>query len=674
LFERFSQEDPLQAGTGLGLALVKLLVESLGGWLEVWSEGIEGKGCVVRVLIWATPSTTETKSLRDEEGPWKGRSCRFFAGDSSVSSDRLWKIIGERMMGEDLGMVVERGHEQDVSAEDMLKGVGDGSPCDLLVLNDDLGRLEAYLTHWRDHGHKVPTPLLMLATLSKEKKARAMVDAYLKAQKESVNSLNRPVRVEIMSKPIGPLKLMRSLRECFLDGSYSRSNNNKKGSECDLGLHTAVGTTTLCEESQTNIGPFKLVRSVTSPHITTLSMIGDGCGSNGQDTHNNNGLFFSAESVIKSSFKFPVTSMTPGASVGGHVGVGVGYFDMVYSPGGLALPRRNEVDDENEACLASATKTAAQTQELELDSLPVDHRQPLMPNKRKDSHTGGDLLGETLQTPPQPTPPQPHPDQQVQQQVHGHGLRQGEGEDREREQLPAARQEGVRRLIRNFMSGRMNRNSQGGSMKITSPASPVTGLDSPSLPPSLLTSLCAQPLVHEYVSNSAAAAPVEPHSNSNESSFPWSDLRVLIVEDNVTNRMILRTFFRKKGVLVVEAENGQIGVDRFEEELNRQGGKAAFDYILMDLQMPVMDGNMATKRIREAEARNMKEVFGGGGSGGYCPSMIFALTGLAGEDDKQLAFECGVNGYLTKPVSLKGLASLLSNCRPPPSPSPSVSL
>lgn len=666
LFERFSQEDPLQAGTGLGLALVKLLVESLGGWLEVWSEGVESKGCVVRVLVWATPSTTKKKSLRDEEGPWQGKSCRFFAGDSSVSSDRLWKVMGERMMGEDLGMAVERGHEQDICAEDMLKGLEDGSPCDLLVFNDDLGRLEAYLAHWSGQHQRVPTPLLMLTTVSEEKKARAMVDSYLKAGKESVNPLDNPVRVAIMSKPTGPLKLMHSLRECFSDSSYSRSNSSREGNELDQGFQAPEGTTTLCEQDQTNIGPFKLIRSGTSPHITTLSMIG--CGGNGQDTNNNNALLFSAESVIKSAFKFPTSSLTPGPIVGGHVGIGVGYFDMAYSPKGLVLPRMkedNDEDDGNENCLASATKTPAQKQQLELGSLPEDHYRPPVPSKRRTSHIGGELLGETLQTPPQPTPPQPHPDQQAQQQIHGHEHRQGEVEGQEQEQLPAVRQKVARRSIRNFMGSHSNKTSWGGNRKSVSPASPVIGLNSPSLPPSLSSSPYIQPLVHKSVADSAtAAALANTHDDSSESSFPWSDLRVLIVEDNVTNRMILRTFFRKKGVTVIEAENGQIGVKLFEEELSRQGGKAAFDYVLMDLQMPVMDGNMATKRIREAEAKNMKEVIGVGSSVEYSPSMIFALTGLAGEEDKQLAFECGVDGYLTKPVSLNNLANLLAGCRP----------
>lgn len=694
LFERFSQEDPLQAGTGLGLALVKLLVESLGGWLEVWSEGVGGKGCVVRVLIWATPSEKNegVQSLRDEMGPWRGKACRFFVGDSAVGSDRLWTIMGERMMGEDLGMVVERGHEQDVSTEDMLKGLKDGSPCDLLVVNDDLGRLETYLTHLGDQHQRestvqdgqetalirIPTPLLMLTAVGKEKKARAMVDAYLTKWRESATPLEKRIRVVIMSKPTGPLKLMHSLRECFSDSTCeikggNSTTSNKSGD--DQGSQAHAGTTTLCEQSHANIGPYKMMRSVTSPHMTTLTMMGGGISSNGQD--NSSGLFCSAESVIESSFKFPATSVTPGPTVRGHLGVGIGYFDRTYSPGGLVLPRRKEKDsrdeeeEEEKDEPAVGMKPNAQKQGVQLGSLLVDHRRPFplptMIAKRRLSHFGGDLLRESSQTPPQPAPPQPHPDQQVQQQEHGHGHGHGQGAEQ-----PVVKPK-VRKSIRNFMgSGHLNGSSRGGSRKIVGEASLATGIDSPPLSSSTAAIFDQQALLRDSVT--ATTASVNNFGNSacnNDSSFPWSNLRVLIVEDNVTNRMILRTFFKRKGVItVVEAENGQIGVDRFEEEMVHQGhgGRAAFDFVLMDLQMPVMDGNLATKRIREAEERMIKTL-----EGKYCPSMIFALTGLASEDDKRLAFECGVDGYLTKPVGLKSLANLLATCRPPPPPPPPLS-
>ncbi|KAF9271736.1 His Kinase A domain containing protein [Linnemannia elongata] len=137
--------------------------------------------------------------------------------------------------------------------------------------------------------------------------------------------------------------------------------------------------------------------------------------------------------------------------------------------------------------------------------------------------------------------------------------------------------------------------------------------------------------------------------------------------------MILRMFLKKRGIGVVEAENGLLGVERFQEEVWRRDGKAGFEFVLMDLQMPVMDGNMATKKIREFEQGLVRQgqlnVNRANGlqtgppstdqEGAYRRTTIFALTGLAADEDKRLAFECGVDGYLTKPVSLKILGELL---------------
>ncbi|KAF9910322.1 His Kinase A domain containing protein [Linnemannia zychae] len=739
LFERFSQEDPLQAGTGLGLALVKLLVESLGGWLEVRSEGVEGNGCVVRVLIWATPSpaTVERsamRSLKDEEGSWRGKSCRFYAGDdegSSVGSDRLWTVVGERMMGQELGMVVERGCEQDdLSPLEMFKNLKDHSSCDLLVFNDDLGRLKAYLSYWRDQHQQesdfqdtiMPPPVLMLTTVNKEKKTRAIVESYLKAWRGErfVSGLSdQPaIRVVIAPKPIGPLKLVQALRECFSDVSMFRKNSN------DLGhTGTSTATTPLCEQGPlAEFGLFRSMGSVTSPRMTTLGMM--------DKAQYNNKQFPAGLGTISSPFKFPNSSsfLTPGTSptVGVGVGVGSGYFDMAfgsYPSRGLVLAdsRRPAQDkdkdvDENggDAIEAMEVSEAAWKQALKMSS------------QNSGAETGRDdlLLGEILQTPSQPASPLPHPGQQVPQQRQGEG---GEIQEQEQEQCQDQGKSDARsksrRTIRNFMGTGYHHvgSSQGESRKLNAgpprnaAATTINSEDDASVRPFFLrtrrhTTFTSNHVIPACKSNSSCGK----NGNKVADSFSWSNLRVLIVEDNVTNRMILRTFFKKKGVTVVEAENGQAGVDRFEEELSRShgsgGGEGGFDFVLMDLQMPVMDGNMATKRIREAERRVIKTVglsaraaataeavlatagtaasattadgtgiegsmsassfasrIGGGGvtvveEGGYRPAMIFALTGLAGDEDKRLAFECGVDGYLTKPVSLKGLAALLVSC------------
>ncbi|GBB86465.1 hypothetical protein RclHR1_01290009 [Rhizophagus clarus] len=81
--------------------------------------------------------------------------------------------------------------------------------------------------------------------------------------------------------------------------------------------------------------------------------------------------------------------------------------------------------------------------------------------------------------------------------------------------------------------------------------------------------------------------------------------RVLVVEDNAVNRMILSTFLKKRGIRFDEAENGAIGVEKFrkalEEDNNEYSNRKGFDIILMDIQMPVMNGNVATAEIRKIE-------------------------------------------------------------------------
>ncbi|KAG0083847.1 His Kinase A domain containing protein [Podila epicladia] len=582
LFQRFSQEDPLQVGTGLGLALVKLLVENLGGWLEIWSEGIEGKGCVVKVLIWATPAARPTKSLKDMNGAWLEKSCRFYAGEPSVGSDRLWKIVGERMMGQQLNMNIERGDEHDTCPADMLKDLADHSSCDLLILNDDLVRLRAYLYYWGDRHEEsaqvegdesqeseTPTPLLMLTSPTNDRNVRKLVDDYL-AQVE-VNAVDRPATIVIMTKPIGPIKLTQCLRDCFIPAVSNR------------GLQTPQGSPRLIAMRPSNL---PLIRSATVPHITTNSL----------GSHESGML--SAGINNRSRFIFPTHGgddpMRPMVLIPPH------------SPGGLVIPQR----------ILSLDPSPATTPEHE--SCP--------------NHPSSSL--EDLSNPPTTDAPCEKPCSSTNE--NGAKLR-------------------PQRSIRNYMSQRQLRN--GDSSRTPSSATLVT-------PP---------PVMDKAPCGSDRPLP-----------------RVLIVEDNITNRMILRTFLKKRGIGVVEAENGKIGVERFQEEVQRRHGKQGFDFVLMDLQMPIMDGNMATKHIREFEQTLVEEhgllnpgdaeqteveghrpfispcsvAAAAAVSGGYRPTIIFALTGLAGDEDKRLAFECGVDGYLTKPVSLKKLGSLLTSCLP----------
>ena len=116
---------------------------------------------------------------------------------------------------------------------------------------------------------------------------------------------------------------------------------------------------------------------------------------------------------------------------------------------------------------------------------------------------------------------------------------------------------------------------------------------------------------------------------------------VLIAEDEKVNRTALQTILQKSGYKVTSVENGTEAL----EELR----KNTFDIILMDIQMPIMDGVEATKAIRSGQA---------GEKNSSIP--IVALTAFAMSGDKESFLNAGMNGYLAKPVEVDELNSVIS--------------
>jgi two-component system, sensor histidine kinase len=123
-----------------------------------------------------------------------------------------------------------------------------------------------------------------------------------------------------------------------------------------------------------------------------------------------------------------------------------------------------------------------------------------------------------------------------------------------------------------------------------------------------------------------------------------SGLRILVAEDNRTNRLILRKLLVPLGVALTEAENGEDAVSAFCDQRP--------DAILMDMQMPVMDGVTAIARIREIESKTAQP---------RCPILMFTANGSA--EDRAICRAAGADDFLTKPVLrsdlLAGLTSIL---------------
>ena len=114
-------------------------------------------------------------------------------------------------------------------------------------------------------------------------------------------------------------------------------------------------------------------------------------------------------------------------------------------------------------------------------------------------------------------------------------------------------------------------------------------------------------------------------------------LRILLAEDNGVNRRIAVSLLEKMGHAVDLAVNGSEAVEKAERE--------SYDLVLMDIQMPVMDGLEATRRIRQSPVR------------GSVP--IVALTAHALAEERQRCEEAGMNGFVTKPFKPLQLCSAI---------------
>ncbi len=107
--------------------------------------------------------------------------------------------------------------------------------------------------------------------------------------------------------------------------------------------------------------------------------------------------------------------------------------------------------------------------------------------------------------------------------------------------------------------------------------------------------------------------------------------RILLVEDNEDNRNLILAYLKKTTHETDTAENGKVAVDKYKS--------GDYDLVLMDIEMPVMDGYAATREIREWEKKNSMET-----------TPVIALTAHAMKEHEQKSFEAGCNGYVTKPI------------------------
>ena len=142
--------------------------------------------------------------------------------------------------------------------------------------------------------------------------------------------------------------------------------------------------------------------------------------------------------------------------------------------------------------------------------------------------------------------------------------------------------------------------------------------------------------VAEKAQQETAKISVEKEEQTESATFVGC--RILLAEDNDVNAMIAMEILQEMGAEIQRAVNGQEAVEQF-----RSHPAGYYDFILMDVQMPVLDGRAAAQKIRSLNRADAKEI------------LIFALSADAFVEDERLSIQSGMNGHFAKPIDFAKL-------------------
>jgi len=152
----------------------------------------------------------------------------------------------------------------------------------------------------------------------------------------------------------------------------------------------------------------------------------------------------------------------------------------------------------------------------------------------------------------------------------------------------------------------------------------------------ILKPLRRLPLREVLQSQKAMRLTISTGAPSTPTEIPGAvGLRILLAEDNIVNQRLISRMLQKMGHTVVVANDGAAALITLSQQ--------EFNFVAMDMQMPVMDGIEATQKIRLTEL----------GTARHMP--IVAITANAFDDDRRKCFEAGMDGYVVKPVSAKAI-------------------
>ena len=166
-----------------------------------------------------------------------------------------------------------------------------------------------------------------------------------------------------------------------------------------------------------------------------------------------------------------------------------------------------------------------------------------------------------------------------------------------------------------------------------------------------VTAFCSKPMFMSDLRESLLDALGHQKTDDSPGAFPASDQtrnfegkKILLVEDNELNTEIAIEILSEYGFVVSTAENGQEAVEKVSA-----AEPGAYDLVLMDIQMPIMDGYEATRRIRALDDPQAASI------------PIVAMTANAFDEDKRAAIKCGMNGFISKPIVLDEVVEALKD-------------
>ncbi len=158
-----------------------------------------------------------------------------------------------------------------------------------------------------------------------------------------------------------------------------------------------------------------------------------------------------------------------------------------------------------------------------------------------------------------------------------------------------------------------------------------------------VTAFCSKPLFMSELRSVLAAPFMKKVEKSEETvTADFSGKRVLLAEDNEMNQIIAETILTEVGLMVDIASNGEVAVEKMETH-----PAGYYDIILMDIQMPMMDGYTAAKLIRKLDDSVKANI------------PIVAVTANAFEEDRKIALEAGMDGHLAKPYDIPKMMDTL---------------